>query len=134
MALCLLDKKEYLYILISSLFRHFYPSKSQFSGFYVRDNCPFIAENGKNQESSIQKLQRDGLLHGLRTPNEAFFHWNRKLLGLGRQIGQMNFWAFGVFSADYQHQFWYSCESKVSFLGVDSLWGDCVFFPVDWGS
>ena len=36
--------------------------------------------------------------HGLRTPNEAFFHQNPKLLGLGRQIGQINFGAFGVFS------------------------------------
>ena len=33
--------------------------------------------------------------HGLRTPNEAFFHWNSKLLGLGRQIG-----VFGVLSAE----------------------------------
>ena len=28
-----------------------------------------------------------------------FFHQNPKLLGLGRQIGQINFGAFGVFSA-----------------------------------
>ena len=40
------------------------------------------------------------LNHGLRTPNEAFFHRNPKLLGLGRQFGQINFGAFGVFSAD----------------------------------
>ena len=26
--------------------------------------------------------------HGLQTPNEAFFHRNPKLLGLGRQFGQ----------------------------------------------
>jgi hypothetical protein len=37
---------------------------------------------------------------GLRTPNEAFFHWNPKLLGLGRQNGQINSEAFGVFSAE----------------------------------
>ncbi len=37
--------------------------------------------------------------HGLWTPNEAFFHWNPELLGLGRQIGQINSGAFGVFSA-----------------------------------
>ena len=24
--------------------------------------------------------------------------------------------------------------SKVSLLGVDSLWGDCTFIPADWGS
>ena len=37
---------------------------------------------------------------GLRTPNEAFFHWNPKLLDLGRQIEQINYGAFGVFSAE----------------------------------
>ena len=36
-----------------------------------------------------------GWLHGLRTPNEAFFHWNPKLLALGRQIRQINSGAFG---------------------------------------
>ena len=30
--------------------------------------------------------------------NEAFFHWNPENLGLGRQIGQINSGAFGVFS------------------------------------
>ena len=25
-------------------------------------------------------------------------------------------------------------ETKVSLLGVDSLWGDCKFIPADWGS
>jgi hypothetical protein len=38
--------------------------------------------------------------HGLQTPNEAFFHQNPKLMGFGRQFGQMNFSAFGVFLAD----------------------------------
>ena len=32
----------------------------------------------------------------LRTPNEAFFHRNPELLGLGRQIGKINSGAFGV--------------------------------------
>ena len=41
-----------------------------------------------------------GQIHGLRTPDEAFFHRNPKLLGLGRQIGQINFGAFGVFSSN----------------------------------
>ena len=36
----------------------------------------------------------------LRTPNEAFFHRNPKLLGLGRQFGHLNFGTFGVISAD----------------------------------
>ena len=35
--------------------------------------------------------------HGLRTPNKAFFYRNPKLLGLGRQIGQINFGAFRAF-------------------------------------
>ena len=40
------------------------------------------------------------LAHGPWTPNEALFHHNPKLLGLSRQFGQINFGAFGVFSAD----------------------------------
>ena len=40
-----------------------------------------------------------GQKHGLQMPNEAFFHWNPELLGLGRQIGQINSGAFEVFSA-----------------------------------
>ena len=38
--------------------------------------------------------------HGLRKPNEAFFHRNPKLFGLSRQFGQINFVVFGVFSAN----------------------------------
>ena len=33
-------------------------------------------------------------LHGLWTPNEAFFHWNPEFSSLGRQIGQINSGAF----------------------------------------
>ena len=40
------------------------------------------------------------LAHGLRMSNDAFFHLNADLLDLGRQIRQINFWAFGVFSAE----------------------------------
>jgi hypothetical protein len=36
-------------------------------------------------------------VHGLRTPNEAFFIEIPKLLGLGKQIGQINFGALGIF-------------------------------------
>ena len=43
------------------------------------------------------------LIHGLLTPNEAFFHWTQNFWAwadkLGRQIGQVNSGAFGVFSA-----------------------------------
>ena len=38
------------------------------------------------------------LVHGLRTPNEAFFHQNPKLLGLVRQFGQIR---FGVFFGQF---------------------------------
>ena len=38
--------------------------------------------------------------YGLRTPNEAIFHQNPKLLGVGRQFGQISFGAFGVFSTN----------------------------------
>ena len=40
-----------------------------------------------------------GLKHGLRTPNVAFFHRNPELLGLGGQIGHINFEAFWVILA-----------------------------------
>ena len=33
-------------------------------------------------------------------PNEVFFHWNAELLGLGRQIEQINSGTFEVFSAE----------------------------------
>ena len=41
-----------------------------------------------------------GYYQVLRTPNEAFFHQNPKPLGLGRKFGQINFGAFGLFSAN----------------------------------
>ena len=50
--------------------------------------------------------------HGLRTPNEDFFHRNPKLFGLGRQFGQINFGAFEVLSVDLSDLFWCS-ESLV---------------------
>ena len=37
------------------------------------------------------------IIHGLRTPNEAFFHWNPELLGLGRQIRQKILGYLGYF-------------------------------------
>jgi hypothetical protein len=40
------------------------------------------------------------LTHGLQMPNEGIFYRNPKLLGLGRQFGQMSFGAFGVFLAN----------------------------------
>ena len=38
--------------------------------------------------------------HGLRTPNEDVFHCNPELLGLGKQVGQINSSVLGVFSAE----------------------------------
>ena len=40
------------------------------------------------------------LNHGLRTPNEDFFHRYPKLLVLGRHIGQIYLGLFGVFLAE----------------------------------
>ena len=54
---------------------------------------------GRWQPRHFKLLGIYGLKHGLRMPNEAFFHWNPELLGLGRQIGQTNFGSFWVFSA-----------------------------------
>ena len=51
-------------------------------------------------------IQTLALNHRLQTPNEAFFHQNPKLLGLGRQFGQINFWVNGDFRLIYQHPFW----------------------------
>ena len=57
--------------------------------------------------------QPNAFRHGLRTPNEAFFHWNFELLGLGRRIGQIS---SGVFSA------------KLSTL-ILAQWVPCPYFP-----
>ena len=47
--------------------------------------------------------------HGLRTLNEDFFHWNPELLGLSRQIGQINkFWGiWSIFGKTTVH--WVPC-------------------------
>ena len=55
--------------------------------------------------------------HELWTPNEAFFHRNPKLLGLGRQFGQINFGAFEVFLADLS-------------APILVLWVPCPCFPL----
>ena len=51
----------------------------------------------------------EGKKHGLWTPDEAFFHRNPKLLGLGRQIGHINLGHLGhlwYFRPNYLHPFW----------------------------
>jgi hypothetical protein len=55
--------------------------------------------------------------HELRTPHEAIFHRNLKLLGLGRQIGKKHFGTFEVFLAD------------LSALDL-VLWVPCSCFPL----
>ena len=60
--------------------------------------------------------------HGLRMPNEAFFHWNSKLLGLGRQIGLIQFGAFGVILANLSAPFlvlWVPCP-RFSLINLKS--------------
>ena len=56
------------------------------------------------------------LEHGIRTPNEAFFHLNPKLLGLGRQFGQISFGTFEVFLAELS-------------APILVLWVPCPCFP-----
>ena len=56
------------------------------------------------------------IIHGLWTPNEAFFHQNPKLLGLGRQFGQIHFREFGVFLTDLSApilKLWVSCPLSI---------------------
>ena len=48
----------------------------------------------------MKKVSEINFDHGLLMPNKAFFHQYPKLLGLGRQFGQINFGTFGVFSAN----------------------------------
>jgi hypothetical protein len=70
------------------------------------------------QESKAKELcQSLYYNHGVRTLNEPFFHENTKLLGLGRQFGQMQFGPFGAFSRSiYQHPF-----GNVSPLSIFSI-------------
>ena len=53
------------------------------------------------------------LYHGIRTPNEAFFHRNPKLFGLWQTIWAHKFWGnWGIFCWFISTQFLY-CESLV---------------------
>ena len=84
-------------------------------GFLIQVHCPNKCIFAENRDVIIfiyslleivtcyglgMRLIVDSHDLGLRTPNEAFFHQNPELLGLGRQIGQINSGAFGVFSAE----------------------------------
>ena len=50
-----------------------------------------------NEQLPTQLWERS---HGLRTPIEAFFHRHPKVLGFGRQFGQINSEVFGVILAE----------------------------------
>ena len=67
--------------------------------------------------ADLQISSSYSLLHALRTPNEAFFHRSPELLGLGRQIGQINSGASRVFLAKLS-----------ALILVQSL--PCPFFPL----
>ena len=56
--------------------------------------------------------------HGLRTPNKAFFHLNPELLGLGRQIGQMDTGAFGVSLAELHISTHFGTVSSLSMFSI----------------
>ena len=65
--------------------------------------------NGLKSDKNIEGYQGmsfDDLAHGLRTPNEAFFHRNPTFGGMGRQFGQIDFGPFGVFLADLLASIW----------------------------
>ena len=66
---------------------------------------------------SLPKIYRYWIKHGPRTPNQAFFHWNTKHLGLATQFGQIHFGAFEVFSADLS-------------APILVLWVPCPCFPL----
>ena len=79
----------------------------------------FLAKNLSNFVSLPWKLHNrkchNG--HGLRMPNEAFFHRNPKLFGLSRQFGQINFGSFGASSSDLS-------------APILVLWVPCPYFPL----
>ena len=77
----------------------------------------FPPPSSKKKQRQWHQLFSVSSLHGLRTPNEALFHRNPKLLGLVRQCGQINFGAFGLFSADLS-------------ATILVLWVPCPCFPL----
>ena len=87
--------------------RHFLARLFKCNNKNLPSTLKFEVNTSKKKElffsSAWHKIQRSLIYHdhGLRTPKEAFFHQNPKLLGLGRQLGQINFGAFGVFLADF---------------------------------
>ena len=81
-----------------------------FTKFFRMIFCRILSTNGMTLDfltnhwwrclrKKLTSLYLYWYFHGLRTPNETFFHQNPKLLGLGRKIGQIN-WTFGIFLAN----------------------------------
>ena len=66
---------------------------------FILDEFEFLKKDCVHVRLWTSLGRRNSLGHGLWTPNETFFHWKPELLGLGRQIGQINSGAFGLFLA-----------------------------------
>ena len=97
---------SYSYIIFFCLFCYisFVLLASPFFAIFVR-----LSVWDSDSELKTEK----GFSHGLRMPNEAFFHYNPELLGLGRQFGQINFGAFGVFSAELSAPILVQCSESL---------------------
>ena len=68
--------------------------------------------------------------HGLRIPNEASIHKNPKRLGWGRRIGQIDFGAFGILSAELQGPMFFI--NQPLFLQKLSIYIHTQIFIWDW--
>ena len=67
--------KDYFNFLFSPIF---------FAHLFMKHKLLFIRMFNGEGEKRIISTEDDKRLHRLRTPNEVLFHWNPKLLGLGR--------------------------------------------------
>jgi hypothetical protein len=66
--------------------------------------------------------------HGLWMPNEVVFHWNPDLLGLGRQIGQINSGTFGIFSAKLYSESKRKTITNAHFMTISGHFStNCIF-------
>ena len=88
-------------MIVCKLWHHVVPYENQSSAKLI---CIWFVAAFQIESLFILAYSFSGLgyNHRLRMSNEAFFHWNSELLGLGRQIGQTNSGAFGVFLAELQ--------------------------------
>ena len=76
----------------------------------------------KKQKSQVYWASKpySNIIHGLRTRNETSFHQNTKLLGFGRQFGQINFGAFGVFSVNLSAPIFFAV-SPLSMFSINQI-------------